>query len=140
MEAGAFVAHTHLKTLEALSGLRFETMQFTGGSSQGRLWPQIVADVTGRPLDIPVVKETTALGCAMLAALGGGLFASLDEAVEAMASPIERTVEPQAEATARYAEIEARWSKVNNAMTDLALAGTVEPLWRPAGALPRRRN
>lgn len=140
MEAGAFVSHIHLKKLEALSGLRFETMQFTGGSSQGRLWPQIVADVTGRALDIPVVKETTALGCAMLAAKGGGLFASLDEAAEAMASPIERTVEPQREAMERYSEIEQRWSKVNQAMTELALTGVVEPLWRPAGALPRRRN
>ena len=140
MEAGAFVAHAHLRTLENLSGLSFAAMQFTGGSSQGRLWPQIVADVTGRPLDIPVVKETTALGCAMLAAVGGGLFSSLDEAAEAMASPIERTIEPQAAATACYGEIEERWSKVNRAMTELALSGAVEPLWRPAGALPYRRN
>jgi autoinducer 2 (AI-2) kinase len=139
MEAGAFAAHIHLKTLEALSGLSFPRMQFTGGSSQGSLWPQIVADVTGRPLDIPVVKETTALGCAMLAAVGGGLFATLDEAVAAMASPIERTVEPDPEAAGRYPEIEARWTRVNRAMTELALAGAVEPLWRPAGALIGRR-
>ncbi len=139
MEAGAFAAHIHLKTLEALSGLSFPRMQFTGGSSQGTLWPQIVADVTGRPLDIPVVKETTALGCAMLAAVGGGLFATLDEAVAAMASPIERTVEPDSKTTECYAEIEARWTRVNRAMTELALAGAVEPLWRPAGALIGRR-
>jgi hypothetical protein len=56
-----------------------------------------------------------------------------------MASPIERTVEPDREATGRYAEIEARWTRVNRAMTELALAGAVEPLWRPAGALIGRR-
>ncbi len=139
MEAGAFVADLHLKTLESLSGRRFDRVQFTGGSSQGTLWPQIVADVIGRPLDIPVVKETTALGCAMLAAVGGGVFPGLDAAVAAMASPIERTVEPDPAVTERYAEIEARWSTVNRAMTDLALDGAVEPLWRPAGALINRR-
>lgn len=140
MEAGAFAAHLHLTALEALSGLSFPRIQFTGGSSQGTLWPQIVADVIGRPLDIPVIKETTALGCAMLAAVGGGIFATLEEAVAAMASPIERTVEPDPAATERYAGIEARWARVNRAMTDLALDGALEPLWRPAGALIDRRR
>lgn len=138
MEAGAFVAHRHLDRLSALSGLTFDHLQFTGGNSRGRLWPQIVADVLGRPIDIPVVKETTALGCAMLAAFGAGLFASLDEAVAAMASPIERRVDPSPEAHRRYAEIEPRWLESNRAATDIAARGLVEPLWRPAGALAAR--
>ena len=135
MEAGAFVAHNHLRTLQTLSGRSFDRLQFTGGSSQGELWPQIVADVMGRTIDIPVVKETTALGCAMLAATGTGLFSNLDEAIEAMASPIERTIEPDPAAHAAYGEIEARWERVSKAMTELAREGLVEPLWRPAGAL-----
>jgi autoinducer 2 (AI-2) kinase len=135
MEAGAFVAHRHLDALKALSGLSFDHLQFTGGSSQGRLWPQIVANVLGLPIDIPVVKETTALGCAIIAAFGAGLFSNLDEAVSSMASPIERRVYPEQEALQRYAELEPQWIELNREATRLASRGLVESLWRPAGAL-----
>ncbi|MDX8454263.1 FGGY family carbohydrate kinase [Mesorhizobium sp. VK9D] len=135
MEAGAFIAHDHLKTLKALSGYSFERIQFTGGSSQGALWPQIIADVFGLPVDIPVVKETTALGCAMLAAVGAGLFKTLDEAVSAMASPVERQIEPAPEKHEAYSSLERQWMALNGEITKIANRGLVEPLWRPAGAL-----
>ncbi|WP_434290828.1 FGGY family carbohydrate kinase [Celeribacter sp. SCSIO 80788] len=134
MEAGAFLANRHLETLEALSGQRYDTLQFTGGSSQGRLWPQIIADVTGREIEIPVVKETTALGCAMLAAVGAGVFATMDEAVAAMASPIERRVVPDPDNMALYAPLKARWSEVTDGVRDLGADAGLEPIWRPAGA------
>ncbi|WP_339695915.1 FGGY family carbohydrate kinase [Celeribacter baekdonensis] len=134
MEAGAFLANHHLEKLEALSGQRYDTLQFTGGSSQGTLWPQIVADVTGREIEIPEVKETTALGCAMLAAVGAGLFATIDEAVDAMASPIERRVVPNPENVALYQPLKTRWSEVIGGVRELGDATGLEPIWRPAGA------
>ncbi|WP_306154673.1 FGGY family carbohydrate kinase [Roseovarius sp. MMSF_3281] len=134
MEAGAFLSHAHLRRLEALSGKTYDTLQFTGGSAQGTIWPQIVADVTGRIIEIPVVKETTALGCAMLAAVGAGLFASTDEAFGAMASPIERTITPNPENTARYRDIENRWAEATMGTSAMAECGLFEPIWRPAGA------
>lgn len=134
MEAAAFVTHIHLNSLSRLSGLEFSRLQFTGGSSQGRVWRQIVADVLGLPIDIPVVKETTALGCAMLAASGAGAFDSVEEAVEAMASPIELTVEPRPEVSVLYPRVEARWSTACETIEKLADIGVVEPHWRPAGA------
>ena len=47
---------------------------FTGGAAKGRLWPQIVADVLGVPVRVPVVKESTALGAAIYAGVGAGLY------------------------------------------------------------------
>jgi autoinducer 2 (AI-2) kinase len=138
MEAGAFLAHNHLQTLERLSGMHFDTLQFTGGSSQGQTWAQIVADVTGRCIDIPTVKETTALGCAMLAASGVDLFGSLDEALAAMASPVERRVEPNPANHAAYREIEARWRAVTDGAFDMGERNLLKPLWRPAGARKRQ--
>jgi len=134
MESGAFIAHRHLQRLEALSGVRHDTLRFTGGSSQGSLWPQIVSDVTGRDVEVPVVKETTALGCAMLAAVGAGLFANVDDAVQAMASPIERRFSPEPAAQEAYAAIDVRWDDVTSAAMELAMRGVLEPIWRPAGA------
>jgi glycerol kinase len=40
---------------------------------------QLQADMLGIPVDVPVIKETTALGAAYLAALGIGDFGSLEE-------------------------------------------------------------
>ncbi|RLQ86854.1 FGGY family carbohydrate kinase [Notoacmeibacter ruber] len=134
MESAAYLASTHLGVLEKLSGKSYEKLHFTGGSSQSPVWSQIVADVTGRPVDIPSVKETTALGAAMLAATGAGLFASLDEAVAAMSSPIERSLEPNKENHEFYRGEQERWRAVSAASFDLAENGTLAPLWTPAGA------
>lgn len=134
METGAFIANTHLKKLETLSGQTYETIQFTGGSSQGQLWPQIIADVTGRPIEIPVVKETTALGCAMLAAVGADLFETIDEAFSAMASPIERCVTPRPDQVAAYQDIQTRWREITIATAKLAERNLVNSIWSPAGA------
>ena len=46
----------------------------TGGAAKGTLWPQIVADTLGIPIRIPVVKESTALGAAIYAGVGAGLY------------------------------------------------------------------
>lgn len=140
MEAGAFAARAHLETLERLSGRRYDTIQFTGGSARSETWAQIVADVLGRPLEIPEVKETTALGCAMLAAAGAGLFPSLDAAVAAMTSPVERRVLPSAERHFAYAEIERRWREVSRHASNMAGEGLVAPLWQPAGARKGRQD
>jgi len=39
---------------------------------------QFLADITGAPIERPVVTETTALGAAGLAAIGAGLVDSID--------------------------------------------------------------
>ncbi len=134
METGAFLARAHLDRLERLSGRRYETIRFTGGSARGDTWPQIVADVLGRPVEIPTVKETSALGCAMLAAAGAGLYPTLDAAVAAMSSPIERRITPSAERHAAYAEIERRWRAVSRHASIMAGEHLLAPLWQPAGA------
>jgi glycerol kinase len=41
---------------------------------------QFLADVVGCPVERPVITETTALGAAMLAALGAGLVGNLEQA------------------------------------------------------------
>jgi hypothetical protein len=72
----------------------------------------------------------------MLAAVGAGLFADLDEA-RAMVSPIERVVEPDPALHARYRELHANWRRINDAMVLLAETGVTKPMWRPAGAIRR---
>jgi autoinducer 2 (AI-2) kinase len=139
LESAAYVSQSHRLELERLTGTRFDSIQFAGGGAHGELWPQIIADVMGLPVSIPRVKETTALGCAMLAAIGGGVFADHAEA-RAMLSPIERVVEPDADRHAAYREHHARWRRINDAMVELAQAGVTQPMWKPAGAFRRGKK
>lgn len=135
LESAAYVSYSHRLELERLTGARFDAIQFTGGGANGSLWPQIVADVMGIPVSIPQNRETTALGCAMLAAVGAGIHTDIETAMAAMASPVERVVTPDAERHAAYREHHARWRRINDAMVALAEDGITVPAWKPAGAI-----
>ncbi len=64
-EAAAYVARGHRDIITSLTGLSFQDVVFTGGAANGRLWPQIMADVLGVRVHIPVVTESSALGAAI---------------------------------------------------------------------------
>lgn len=78
---------------EATLGTRIERFRIMGGGSRSALWCQIIADVLGRPVDVSRETETTCLGAGMLAAVGGGLHDTIEEAARAM-SGIRQTYEP----------------------------------------------
>ena len=80
-ENAAIVAAVNLARVEEFAAVDSSgPLVLAGGASKGRLWPQIVADVTRRALRIPKVREATALGGAAAAATGIGQFGSLGEA------------------------------------------------------------
>jgi xylulokinase len=55
-----------------------------GGGSQSEAWVQLSADILGIPFTRLQVHEAGALGAAILAGVGAGQFASLQEGVDAM--------------------------------------------------------
>ncbi|GGC05988.1 glycerol kinase [Novosphingobium endophyticum] len=68
----------------AADGATWTTLRVDGGMSANDWMAQDLADVLALPVERPEFIETTALGAGMLAALGAGLFASLEEAGRAM--------------------------------------------------------
>lgn len=56
------------------AGVPLRTLKVDGGMVANDWFCQRLADLTGLPVDRPVVTETTALGAAYLAGLGAGLF------------------------------------------------------------------
>jgi glycerol kinase len=70
---------------------------------------QDIADLLDVPVERPDFVETTALGAAMLAATGAGLYPSLAEATQAMRGKLHR-FEPQMDEDVRSERI-ARWQK-----------------------------
>ena len=49
------------------AGMRFERIVLTGGGSNSAAWRQLVADVFGLPVDVPVQSEGAAFGAALQA-------------------------------------------------------------------------
>jgi autoinducer-2 kinase len=132
-EQAAYASRAHLAIIEELTGRTYDEIVFTGGAAKGRLWPQIVADVLGVAVKVPVVKESTALGAAICAGLGVGLYADLADAAARIVR-FERTVEPQAAVRAAYDEHYARWASVYPRILQLSEEGLLRPMWWPAGA------
>ncbi len=73
------------QTCDLLTALRQDgiavppALRVDGGMIANRWLLQFLADVTDIPVERPVYAETTVLGAAFLAGLGGGVFASLDD-------------------------------------------------------------
>jgi xylulokinase len=55
-----------------------------GGGARSPLWRQIQADVYGHEVEIVAAEEGAAYGAAILAAVGAGKFATVDEACDAL--------------------------------------------------------
>jgi len=90
--------------LERLSGQRVDHFVAIGGGAQSTLWRQMLADASGRAVHVSPTVEASALGAGMLAAFGAGWYDSIEAAAGAMASAT-RTVEPDSDRHARYAEL-----------------------------------
>ncbi|MBI3972044.1 MAG: hypothetical protein HY332_12205 [Chloroflexi bacterium] len=86
---------------EQIGGEPVEEVRVAGGGARHRSWNQIKADVTGRPFRPCAVTENGALGAAMLAALGAGLYQDVAEASHAMVQ-LEDVLPPNPDNRAVY--------------------------------------
>ncbi|EEW24076.1 autoinducer-2 kinase [Rhodobacter ferrooxidans] len=133
-ENAAIVAAENLARVEAFAGVDSSgPLILGGGAAKGRLWPQILADVTGREVRIPKVREATALGAAAAAATGIGQFAGLSEAGRAFVQT-DRTVTPNPDNRAAYDDARARWRVAYAAQKALVDQGITVSMWRAPGS------
>jgi len=98
-------------------GLNPQEIRAVAGGARGRLWLQIKADVTGKPVSVPRELETTALGAAMLAGVAGGLFANLQEAA-ATTVAVATYVEPNLAHRQAYDDAYALYREVYDALQE----------------------
>lgn len=104
LEGIAQEVRLQLDGLAAATEVEVETIRAMGGGTRSPLFTQILADVLGRPLEICAEPEISALGAAIVAAVGIGAQPSLQVACATM-TRVGRTVAPRAGATAVYAEL-----------------------------------
>lgn len=132
-ESAAYATRGHVGIVEEVTGTPVREVIFTGGGAKGHLWAQILADVLDVPVSVPKVKESTALGAALLASVAVGLHPDLDTAARA-AVHLERTHEPHPDAATAYDALFTQWQAVYPRMLQLTEDEHLRPLWWPAGA------
>jgi glycerol kinase len=93
----------------AADGAEWTELRIDGGMSANDWLAQDIADIAALPVVRPDFVETTALGAAMLAAVGAGLHGSLEEACAAMIGDTRR-FEPAMAPDTREARLSA-WNK-----------------------------
>jgi len=131
-ENAAIVTRANLERIAEFAGAFPKEAVFAGGAAKGRLWPQIVADVLQIPLKIPVVKEATALGAALLAGVGVGIYPDAPQAAAELVR-FERVVEPNPENREVYEEAYRRWQEAYPPQLELADRGVTRSMWRAPG-------
>jgi glycerol kinase len=108
LEAMAHQTHDLCAAYTA-DGAPWKTLRIDGGMAANDWMAQDLADMLGIPVERPGFVETTALGAAMLAACGAGLYPDLASAAQVMRGRLAR-FEPQMEAGVREARL-AGWKK-----------------------------
>jgi autoinducer-2 kinase len=131
-ENACFVTLGNLKLIEQLTGSFPKEVVFAGGASKGKLWCQILADVLGVRVKVPVIKEAAALGTAIVAGVAIGAFPSIDEAVQEIVK-WETAYEPNLAIHHQYVEIYENWRRVYATQLTLADAGYTAHMWKAPG-------
>ena len=131
-ENACIVSSINLENISKFSGFDSDTITFASGASKGALWSQILADVTGKRVKIPIVKEATSLGGAMLAGVAMGIYSSIEEA-SANIVQWEKELEPNMENYQKYGDIKDKWQEVYKAQLELVDRGLTNSMWKAPG-------
>jgi xylulokinase len=117
LESLAFELRINQERLEG-AGVSLGDTAAVGGGARSDAWLQVKADILGRPLRRPAVVDAAALGAAILAGAGSGLFAGVREGIEAMV-PTGGTIEPRAGTAAAYNERFGLYREVYPALSSI---------------------
>ena len=73
LEGVAFQIRANLEVIEEI-GIVIDELTLFGGGAQSPLWPQIICDVTRKPVTIAAMVDVATWGACLLAGAGAGLF------------------------------------------------------------------
>jgi xylulokinase len=115
LEGVAYMIRQYAEMLRG-AGANVDRLLCLGGGSRSPVWSQIKADICNVPVVTFACEEAAALGAGILAAVGYGLYASVDQAKPMYALPAH-VYEPRAENTAIYDEGFRRFHRLCDLMS-----------------------
>ncbi|OBW93369.1 xylulose kinase [Gallibacterium salpingitidis] len=116
-EGVLFSLMTHLERVLK----RFPTtkvLRLTGGPARSKVWMQMLADLSGLPIEIPIVSETGCLGAALAAMVGGRIYPDFTTAQQQLQHEV-LVVSPDWSAHEKYREKYYRYTQFVNALKTL---------------------
>lgn len=79
LEGTAYEVESIRRAAECLTGRDVAELIVVGGGARNAAWVQIRADISGCTCRVPDLPEATALGAGLIAALGAGIFTTVEE-------------------------------------------------------------
>lgn len=110
LEGVAFALRDSFEVAKSL-GIQIERTKICGGGAKSSLWRQIIANVLNVKVDQIESEEGPALGGAMLAMVGCGVYKNVEEAAEQIVKIIN-TVEPDEALVAKYDAQYKKFAKI----------------------------
>jgi xylulokinase len=105
-------------SLFAELGIPVTGIRLGGGGARGPLWRKIQAGIYGHSVEVLTAEEGGAFGCALMAGVGAGHWADLDEAC-GVAIEVAQRIEPDTKDVAAYKAGYAKWQKLYPALKSL---------------------
>jgi xylulokinase len=99
------------------TGIKIIEYRAAGGGSQSDEWIQASADILGVPITRPKITEAGALGAAIIAGVGCGVFSTYEDGVQAMVK-MEHTFKPDIINHERYNHRYEKYSQLWPLMQD----------------------
>ena len=106
--------------LELMMGLGVEVERIvaSGGGTRHPLWLKLQADIFNREIYQTKTEEAAAVGAALLAGVGVGIYRNIEEACERTVHWQEEVIRPDPENVARYNEIFVRYRRLYPALRE----------------------
>jgi xylulokinase len=125
MEGVTFSLRDGIEIMRQL-GVPTSDVRATGGGGKSALWRQMQADIYNAPVSTLAAEEGPAYGAALLAGVGTGHFADVNDAVNRCVRVVA-TTQPNADAVAKYDQVYAIYRRMYGHLRDdmHALAGLV---------------
>lgn len=114
---GVIFSHmTHLQRMRQRFH-KVSQLRVTGGSTNSRLWMQMLADISELPVSLPQIRETGCLGAAMAAQVGTGAWPDFATAQQQL-PPAGKTLWPDATVCDIYRRKYQRYQLLLTAMQE----------------------
>lgn len=113
------VAFIHKYQIDFLknAGLPLKTIRLTGGIAKSKVWNQIFANVLRAPIVGIDCEETGALGVAIAAGIGAGVYSGYEDAFE-KAVKVKEPIYPDESTFEIYDRRYKEWTRINNIMME----------------------
>lgn len=120
MEGVVFSLRLGMEVFEGL-GIQIKHVVASGGGTRHLLWLELLANIFGREVEVSEMPDASALGAAMLAGVGCGLYADIREACLPFQNSARKMIQPDARQVEHYERVFRKYQALYPAVRGLAV-------------------